>query len=157
MAYTSDLYNSPDGHAAPGATIIGTQSWTDCNDGQGHSYEFKLTPDAYAALSAPDAQMPHKATAESSQPVPSYSTQTDTNSTTTISDETASTTTPTDTSVTDIAVTTTSTDPSINDDTPTTTPEVPTNTEITTTSPTPDAGVPSSESNATTTATTTTQ
>src|SRR6266536_2177736 len=73
MAYTSDLYDTADGHAAPGATVIGTQSWTDCNDGQGHTYEFKLTPEEYAALSAPNAKMPQKSTMDSYQPVPSNS------------------------------------------------------------------------------------
>jgi hypothetical protein len=67
MAYTSDLYDTPSGHAAPGATVIGAQAWTDCHDDQGHTYEFKLAPEQYAALSGPGATMPQEILTESSE------------------------------------------------------------------------------------------
>lgn len=59
-AYTADLYNTPSGHKAPGATIVGTQSWTHCIDPEGNEYEFKTTPARYRALGDRDAEMPRE-------------------------------------------------------------------------------------------------
>jgi hypothetical protein len=70
MAYTADLYDTVSGHAAPGANVIGTQAWTDCNDGDGNTYEFKITPEQYAALAEPDAQMPEEVASTSAELTP---------------------------------------------------------------------------------------
>lgn len=59
-AYTSDLYNTPDGHFAPGARIIGVQSWASCVDDQGNKYEYKLASDEYKRLGRPGEYMPRK-------------------------------------------------------------------------------------------------
>jgi hypothetical protein len=78
-AYVSDLYDTPSGHlnatnavnetptsVGTVANDIGTQAWVDCDDSQGNIYEFKITPDQYAALSEPDAVMPEESVTESS-------------------------------------------------------------------------------------------
>jgi hypothetical protein len=72
MAYTADLYDTPDGHLDPGYTlatsssdtgtniaqIIGTQSWADCHDPSENIYEIKLTPTQYADLGQPGGALP---------------------------------------------------------------------------------------------------
>lgn len=75
-AYTADLYSTPSGHAAHGATRIGIQSWIDCNDERGQTYEFKLTPDQYSALARPDASMPVEYTSDAARLGPKLSTRT---------------------------------------------------------------------------------
>lgn len=65
MSYTGILYDTPSGHLDDGYFIgeavasttgmtaaheIGEQSWTKCHDDEGVEYEYKLTPEEYAAL-----------------------------------------------------------------------------------------------------------
>lgn len=66
-AYTANEYNTPSGHIAKGATAIGMQSWVNCNDEHGYTYEFKITPEEYAALASPNARMPIEYASSSSQ------------------------------------------------------------------------------------------
>ena len=155
MAYTSDLYDTATGHAATGATVIGTQSWTDCNDGHGNTYEFKLTREEYAALATPNAPMPRKSTAESYHPVPSNSDLTVTDSTATTTDVTTTVTTPNDAPTTDLtSATTTAENPPSVEETSTTTPVLPADTDTMTSSTTPDSNSSSTESTATVSGTT---
>ena len=130
MACTiADLYDTVDGHVAAGATVIGTQSWTNCNDGHGHTYEFKITPE-YAALSASNAKMPRKSTADSYQIVQPISDPAVMDSAPIIPDTATATTTVT--TATENAAT-------IVDTTTSEIPPAPTDTDITTSSTTPSA------------------
>lgn len=57
-AYTADLFNTRSGHAAARAVKIGTQSWVDCTDAQGHKFEFKMSSDQYTSLAKRSVRMP---------------------------------------------------------------------------------------------------
>jgi hypothetical protein len=106
MAYVADLYDTPSGHLDPGyvlstttgsgilATRIGAQAWTDCQDADGNKYEFKLTPDEYAALAQPDAQMPQEIATADAELATSSPPLTEPSITPPTSDTVASTSTP---------------------------------------------------------------
>lgn len=69
-AYTAKEYDSPSGHEVKGAAEIGMQSWVNCHDEQGRTYEFRITPQEYRALSYPNAHMPTKFALPSSETTP---------------------------------------------------------------------------------------
>lgn len=69
-AYTAPLYATRSGHQEPRAAVIGSQSWTVCEDENGHSFEFKMTPEEYNDLALPGHRMPYKyASTTTSTPV----------------------------------------------------------------------------------------
>jgi hypothetical protein len=71
-AYTSDLYDTPSGHLQPDyvlaseaastslkvANVIGSQSWLNCHDDKGGTYELKITPAEYAGFGQTGGRMP---------------------------------------------------------------------------------------------------